>query len=121
MLIALGVDADSVVHRGLVLCALICCALVGLSFAMFVTDRLSTASQQQAAEVNSSGPRSATQPSSEGQPRRFIDGAARALTSPFRSLINSTSLWTEEGVSTILALIVYGLGLGYLARYARVS
>jgi hypothetical protein len=41
------------------------------------------------------------------------------LTEPFRTLIHSNSQWVGRAVSTLLALLVYGLGLGYLARYAR--
>ncbi len=54
-----------------------------------------------------------------GQPKRFIDGAARALTSPFRSFLTTSSEWATEIAGTLLALILYGFGLGYLARWAR--
>jgi hypothetical protein len=53
------------------------------------------------------------------QPRLFIDNAASALTSPFRSLVQSDSQWVERGLPTILALLVYGVGIGYLARFSR--
>ena len=54
----------------------------------------------------------------KGQPAKFIDGAAAELTSPFRSLIKTNSVWVLEIVPTLLALLVYGVGLGYLARWA---
>jgi hypothetical protein len=53
------------------------------------------------------------------QPRRFIDGAAQNLTEPVRSLMHTDSVWGIELVATLAGLIVYGLGLGYLARYAK--
>ena len=122
MLIAMAVDARYVVTRALSVCALVCCTLVALSFALFVVDRASTASRQQTTVVDTGGGQPAgSQPASHGQPRRFIDGAARALTSPFRSLINSHSQWTEEIAASLLALIVYGMGLGFLARYSRMT
>jgi predicted PurR-regulated permease PerM len=111
-----------VVYRALVLCALICCTLVSLSFALFAIDQASTATQQQVAQLSSgTTPPPAAAPAKRGQPRRFIDGAARTLTSPFRSLLSSSSQWTVEIFSTLVALLVYGLGLGYLARYSRVT
>jgi hypothetical protein len=41
------------------------------------------------------------------------------LTSPFRSIVQSDSQWVLHGVPTIFALLVYGVGLGYLARFSR--
>lgn len=113
------------VYRALVLCALISCTLVALSFALFVVDQASSASHQQVAQLatgSAPSPASAAPPPAKPQqPRRFIDGAARTLTSPFRSLIGSSSRWTVEIFSTLLALLIYGFGLGYLARFSRVS
>jgi hypothetical protein len=123
MLIAPGVDPASVLSRALVWCALVCCALVALSFALFAVDRASHASKSQvkavaAGSVPTGG--GTVTPTRHGQPRRFIDGAASKLTSPFRSLISSSSQWGVEIGSTLLALAVYGLGFGFLARYARI-
>jgi hypothetical protein len=123
MLIRPAVDATGVLSRALTVAALICCTLVGLSFALFAIDQASRASKQQvnALATQSSSGTASQSPVSHGQPRRFIDDAARSLTSPFRSLIGSSSQWSLEGVSTALALLVYGVGLGYLARYARMT
>ena len=123
MLVSPGVDADCVLSRALTVAALICCTLVGLSFALFAVDQASHATKRQVSELaTQSTPNASSQaPTSHGQPRRFIDDAGRTLTSPFRSLIGSGSQWSLEGISTLLALVVYGLGLGYLARYARVT
>jgi hypothetical protein len=87
-------------------------------------DQVSHASKQQVNQLatGTAGPSTTHGTStSPGQPRRFIDGAARTLTSPFRSLVGSNSRWSVELASTLLALLVYGLGLGYLARYSRVT
>jgi hypothetical protein len=98
--------------------------LVALSFGLFAADRASHASQSQVHAVATgsvpTGGGTVT-PTRHGQPRRFIDGAASKLTSPFRSLVSSNSQWAVEIASTLLALAVYGLGLGFLARYARVT
>src|SRR5260370_619470 len=124
MLIATGVDPTAVLSRALSTCALICCALVALSFTLFATDQLSHASKQQVNQLatGTASPSTTNATStSHGQPRRFIDDAARTLTSPFRSLVGSTSRWSVELASTLLALLVYGAGLGFLARFSRVT
>jgi hypothetical protein len=93
---------------------------VGVSFALFAHDQVAGASTRQ---VNSlalyaSPGRSLPPPHQTVQPRRFIDGAAKALTSPFAAVISSSNQWATRGVALGLALLVYGFGLGYLARYA---
>jgi hypothetical protein len=35
------------------------------------------------------------------------------------SIVQSGSPWVLHGVPTIFALLVYGVGLGYLARFSR--
>lgn len=110
------------VYRALTACALICCTLVALSFALFAVDQASTASNRQVTQLQTGSPGStAPQSSHHGQPRRFIDDSGRALTSPFRSLVGSQSQWSDEIAATLLAFLVYGAGLGYLARYARLG
>jgi hypothetical protein len=77
----------------------VCCALVSVSFLMFARDQVSGAFKHQQSE--------------------FIDQAASALTSPFHSIVQRGSQWVLHGIPTVLALLVYGVGLGYLARYSR--
>jgi hypothetical protein len=112
-------------HRGLVLIAMGCSFLVIVSFALFARDQLAGASKNQQNQL-AAGP--TTEPytpgvvppaTHHGQPRRFIDGAAHALTSPFRSIVESNSGWVTHGLPTLIALFVYGVGLGYLARFSR--
>jgi hypothetical protein len=113
------------INRGLVLVALACSALVVLSFAMFARDQISGASKHQVAELASGNsvvsvvPGAVPTTTKHAQPRRFIDSAAKALTSPFRSLVSSSSQWVQHGIPTFIALLLYGLGLGYLARFTR--
>lgn len=108
-------------HRVLKSVAMVCCALVVVSFALFVRDQLVAGSKHQQDElVVAAAP--AASPTAHrhvvGQPRRFIDGAAHTLTSPFDSIVASDSPWVNHSVPAIFGLLVYGLGLGYLARYA---
>jgi hypothetical protein len=111
---------SAVISRALLLASVVSCALCVVSFGLFAYDQVAGADQNQLATlrgqqaVHRGGP-----PSHKSQPRRLIDGAARALTSPFRSLVQSDSKWAVWISSTVMALLVYGLGLGFLARMAR--
>ncbi len=122
MLVAPSADTCRVFHRALVLTAFTCCALVLASFTMFALDQLAGASRHQRSELAAGAPITpGTVPPAQRhlQPRRFIDGAAHVLTSPFRSIVQSDSQWVLHALPTIFALLAYGLGLGYLARYSR--
>jgi hypothetical protein len=120
MLITTSADNRPVVRRILVLASVGCSLLVVASFAMFMRDQLSGASKHQVQEIATSvtatGPLhdTATQ---HGQPRRFIDDAASALESPFKSIVQSDSAWVVHGVPAVIALLVFGGGLGYAARF----
>ena len=89
---------------------------------MFARDQIAGASKHQQNEIIASAP-TTTGPvpihQAAAQPRRFIDTAASDLTSPFRSIVQSDSQWVSRGVPTVIALLIYGVGLGYLARYSR--
>jgi hypothetical protein len=115
-------DKATVLHRALVLIAFACCGLVLLSFTMFARDQLAGASANQQSEITAGVPVTPARVPvhhAKGQPRRFIDGAASTLTKPFRSIVQSDSQWVVHGLPTIFALLVYGFGLGFLARYSR--
>jgi hypothetical protein len=122
MLEAQPAENKSMVSRGLVMCSYICCALVIASFALFANDQLSGASKHQLAQIASGTPTSPgatpSAPRHDGA-RRFIDNASNALTSPFRLVFHSSSQWAKRLFVLICAILLYGLGLGYLARYAR--
>ena len=89
MLIARVVDTASVISRVLRLTAFACCALVVVSFAMFARDQVAGASQHQQTEL--------------------VAGAhpTAATTTP-----------VKHGLPAFFAVLAYGLGLGYLARYS---
>ena len=108
------------IHRVLALLAVFCCALVVVSFALFARDQAAVGSQHQQSELASghSSPSPVPVARPEAQPRRFIDGAAGNLTSPFTSIMHSDNPWVRHGVPTLIALLVYGVGLGYLARFS---
>ncbi len=120
MLVSATADTRVVIHRALVVTACTCSLLLLVSFALFARDQVSAGSKHQQGLLVASTPGSpapATHP--KGQPRRFIDGAASALTSPFHSIVASDSDWVNHGIPTIFALVAFGGGLGFMARYSR--
>jgi hypothetical protein len=107
--------------------SLVICAIVIASFAIFVLNQTSTASKHQSEEVSSTPSVSANESATgaskahEGSVHKVIDEASQELTSPFAGIVSgSNSEWLIRGVELLLALLVYGLGLGYLARVLHV-
>jgi hypothetical protein len=104
----------------------IVCLIVIVSFGLFAINQTSTASthQQEALNGVNGGPTTSTaaaQPGHEGSVHKTIDEVANTLISPFSGITaSSTSQWVIRGVGTLMALLVYGLGIGYLARMLRV-
>jgi hypothetical protein len=105
------------VNRALGTLSFVACALIIASFAFFAVDQLSGASQQQAAVTAGTPIPGHKSDPDRKQPRRFVDSAARSLTSPFNSLLRSGSKWADQLFLLVIGLTVYGVGLGYLRRY----
>ena len=120
MLIAREVETGRVISRVLRLTAFACCALIVASFGMFARDQMAGASQHQQTElVAGAHPTVASStPVKHAQPRRSIDDAAKVLTTPFDEIVQSSNPWVKHGLPALFALLVYGLGLGYLARFS---
>jgi hypothetical protein len=119
MLVAIQADIQLVVHRALITCAYVCCGLVLASFAFFVNDQASGASQHQVAEITSPSPGPSTPgPAHYKQPRRFIESAGRVLDYPFHAFFHRGSIWGQELFETFAALLLYGMGFSYLARFS---
>jgi len=104
----------------------IACLIVIVSFGIFALEQTSEASshQQNALTGTSTGaapPSDAKPASHKSTVHRVIDEAAEALTSPFSGITaGSSSQWAIRGVGVVMALLVYGIGVGYLARMLRI-
>jgi hypothetical protein len=113
------------------LAAIIASIVVLLGFAFFAVDEMDKGSKiQQNALDNGSGTPAwaegvaiAPTPDEEaarerrsGAPRELIDDANDILLAPFADLLDSDSSWVNHGVPTLLALLLYGVGLGLLAN-----
>jgi len=119
--------------------SIVSCLIVLGSFLVFAIDQTKTAS---AAQQEALGPAPAKPATSQtaavapptaasGSPQstakhengvhKALDEASNSLTSPFSGIVSSSAgEWATRGVRMLLALLVYGFGLGYLARALRV-
>ena len=112
------------------LIAIVCSGLVLLGFAFFATDELSRGSQTQQKKLESelsgdlddpapiapSSSQEAARERRNGKFREAVDDANDVLLGPFTDLIDSNDRWVTHGVPAVLALLLYGLGLGTLAN-----
>ena len=104
-------------------------AIVLVSFALFALDETRTAANASAAAVagleatrtaNPTAREERARERAHTRVREIVDDADDVLVAPFAPVTaNASSSWVARGVPTLLALLVYGFGLGFLARYAR--
>jgi hypothetical protein len=113
------------------LVAIISSGLVLLGFAYFATDEMGRGSQHQQNELareldgaDAAAVPIAPTPEEEaarerlnGPVREFVDDTNDVLLGPFTGLVEgSDDRWVTHGVPALLALLLYGLGLGMLAN-----
>jgi hypothetical protein len=48
--------------------------------------------------------------------RELVDDVNDVLLGPFVDIVDSEDVWVQRGVPTLLALLLYGVGLGFLAN-----
>lgn len=109
--------------------SIVASVIVLLSFALFALDETRDAAKESAAAVAGLEATRSSEPSASEErarerahsaTREHIDDADDVLVKPFAFVANSSdSSWVRRGVPTLLALLVYGFGLSFLARYAR--
>jgi hypothetical protein len=109
--------------------SILACMIVIASFVLFAINETSSASshQQQVLGAGSATspaggrPEGTSAPSRPSAARRAVDEASEWLTSPFAGLTSdSHSEWAIRAVGLLLALAVYGFGVGFIARLLRV-
>ena len=97
---------------------------MALGFLAFASDQLSQGSQTQVQKLGEETSSPAAGPTAErtrerrhGAVRELIDDANDVLLAPFAGVVDSREAWVRRGVPTVLALLVYGLGLSLVANY----
>jgi len=114
------------------LVAIVTSVIVLLGFGFFAVDEMDKGSktQQQALDRELSGsnaeldvvPVSPTpdeenaREAQNSSVREVVDDANDVLLAPFANLIDSNSSWVQHGIPALLALLLYGVGLGFLAN-----
>jgi cell division protein FtsN len=115
--------------RILRLASIAICLIALAWFLVFALDESGKASGHQQAEVRAAES-SSTQtaagppagPRQQSSLRKDLDKAFSTVASPFSGLTSgSKSQWTIHIVNTLLVLLVYGFGLGFVARLVRIG
>jgi hypothetical protein len=112
------------------LAAIVMSGFVLFGFAFFAADELDRGSRtQQQALANeikgvtddpdpiarTSGDEAARE-AAHSSVREIVDDVNDVLLGPFVDLVDSNDVWVQRGVPTLLALLLYGVGLGFLAN-----
>jgi hypothetical protein len=107
--------------------ALVASAIVLVSFGLFAIDETRDFSNRSVdAVAGLEATRSANPTAGEERARErahnslreAIDDADDILTAPFAPVTKrSESSWVRRGIPTLLALVIYGFGLAFLARF----
>jgi hypothetical protein len=101
--------------------SVVICLIVIASFIVFAVDQTSSAASRQREALSERTAAGHASAHHENPFHEALDEAASALTAPFAGVVSaSRSEWADKGVRVLLALLVYGFGLGYLARAIRV-
>lgn len=116
------------IERALRFAAIVCSLLVILGWGWFAADQAGNASQQTQAEIAGQSAKSTASPDPDQEADRekvnsdlheYVDDANDVLLKPFAPIAkDSSSKWVRRTVPALLALLVYGFGLGLLARVA---
>lgn len=114
------------IERSLRTIAIVASLLVAAGFCMFAVDefnRASSAQRQRLAGYEKADPTAVDELQREKRhstAREYIDDANDILLKPFAGIVSASGgRWAQRVVPTALALLVYGFGIGYLARFAR--
>jgi hypothetical protein len=98
-------------------------AIVIFSFLAFATEEAGNGSRGQVDKVGEAldepAPAANTERERErrhGEVRERLDDANDVLLKPFAGVVDSRNHWVQRIVPGVLALLVYGLGLGMLAN-----
>ena len=107
--------------RLLRLASLAICVVVLASFAIFAYNQSKEASAHQTREITAgSSVTTKSAPARESSLHKTIDEASNDFTSPFAGAVSGASNeWLVRGVKLLLALAIYGVGCGFLARLVR--
>lgn len=110
--------------------AIVMSGFVLLGFAYFATDELDRGSKTQQhalaeelgqlpGEASPIAPAPADEAAREAAHssfREIVDDVNDVLLGPFVDVVDSEDVWVQRGIPTLMALLLYGVGLGFLAN-----
>ena len=121
------------IARGVTWVSTIAALVLIASFGLFAIDQAQDGSKQQVAKlgweiepgappvnVNQADPSPKTERAREkqhGDVREAIDDVDDVLVSPFTGVVDSNSIWAQRGVPTLIAFLLFAVGLRILAAY----
>jgi hypothetical protein len=125
-----GVPMVMAMGSAIRLLAILASGIVLLGFAFFAVDEMSRGSQNQQNALESELRAEAENPAviapdsreemvreqRKGDFRELIDDANDVLLGPFGDVVDSPNVWVDNGVPTLLGLLLYGLLLGLVAN-----
>ena len=106
------------------LLSVVCSLVLLVSFGMFASDQAGDGSKKTVAQIGANDDVAASPgaPAADekkhGPVRTAIDDVNDKLVAPFKGVIATDSAWGKRIAESVLAFLVFGLGLGFLARYA---
>lgn len=104
-----------------VLASRIVCLVVIAWFVVFAVDQSKTAASHQLNELaGTTVKHSSAHQAKQSRATRTLDEVTKVVASPFAVLTSGRSPWVVHGLDTLLVLLVYGFGVGFLARVIRV-
>ena len=113
--------------RPIRIAAIVACLFVVAGWGLFAIDQIRGASAASVAGI-AGDPTTFPDPSPDqekvreklhSKPREFIDDVNDILLAPFAWITNdSPSKWVRRTIPALLAVLVYGFGGGFLARFA---
>ena len=129
-MVATGVPMVMPMGSGIRLLAILASGIVLLGFAFFAVDEMNRGSQNQQNALESELRAEAENPAviapnpreerlrerRNGDFRELIDDANDVLLAPFGQVVDSPNVWVDNGVPTLLGLLLYGLLLGLVAN-----
>lgn len=114
-------------ERTLRIFAILATAFVITGWGAFAWDETRAASDQSQAQIAGEAATSLPDPSTSqeharerihSKPREVVDDVNDVLLRPFAFVVDG-GRWTRRSVTALLALVVYGFGAAYVARFAR--
>jgi hypothetical protein len=125
-----GVPMVMAMGSAIRLLAILASGIVLLGFAFFAVDEMNRGSQNQQNALESELRAEADDPAviapspreemlrerRHADFRELVDDANDVLLMPFAHVVDSDNVWVENGVPTLLGLLLYGLLLGLLAN-----